>query len=143
MKREMKLAVVVYIWVFCLGGLARGAENPLLERTIDAIRMVESRGNANAVGDNGRAIGAYQIHRDYWIDGTQALKVKWPYSDARDEAKARQVVRAYLLRYERKGNPESWCRLHNSGPGWKKKMQATDGYWAKAKVFLQLECGKS
>lgn len=117
MRREMRLAVVVWI-VLSLGGLAQGDD---LERTIDAIRMVESSGGKDkADGDDGRAIGDYQIWKAYWQDGTRFLKVNWPYEDARDPAKARKVVRAYITGYQRaKGypaTPETWARIHNGGP---------------------------
>ena len=35
---------------------------------LDAICQVESNCNPDAVGDNGNAIGAYQIWYDYWYD---------------------------------------------------------------------------
>lgn len=134
MKRIYKLACVLYAGL-CLGGVARGDE---LARTMEAIRQVESSGGRNTRdGDHGRAIGDWQIHRAYWTDGTAALGVTWPYSDARNDTKARQVVRAYLRRYAPKGaGPEQWARMHNGGPkGWKKK--ATLPYWAKVRKILQ------
>ena len=32
---------------------------------------VESRGNVNAVGDNGKAIGPFQIWKNYWTDAAE------------------------------------------------------------------------
>jgi len=108
-----------------------------LERTLDVIEMVESSGGKDKRdGDSGKARGSFQIHRNYWLDGTKALGVKWPYSDARDPAKARRVVRAYLMRYEPHGSPETWCRLHNSGPNWSSKTRKTDAYWQRIKKHL-------
>jgi hypothetical protein len=93
-----------------------------IERLLDAIARIESRYDPNAVGDGGRALGAYQIHRVYWKDATGLLGVDWPYRDATDPRKARQAVKAYLLHY---GNGKSlieMARIHNGGPcGHRKK----------------------
>lgn len=116
-------------------------ENILLERTLDAICMVESSGGRDTRdGDGGRAIGPYQIHRAYWADGTRFLKVSWPYSDARDPVKARRVVRAYVTQYQRAGGypptPEVWARLHNGGPRGPEKT-STLPYWLRVQTFLR------
>ena len=37
----------------------------------DAIKQVESSGNENAVGDNGRSIGPLQIQRSYYNDAVE------------------------------------------------------------------------
>jgi hypothetical protein len=108
-----------------------------LERVLDAIALVESNGNPNAVGDGGHSLGCFQISRAYWQDGTRFLGVHWAYSQARDPAKARRVVRAYLLHFEPNGNLETWGRLHNSGPNWRKKMRLTDDYWQRLRAELE------
>jgi hypothetical protein len=38
-----------------------------------AIGQVETGQNYSAVGDNGKALGAYQLHRSAWIDGSTQL----------------------------------------------------------------------
>jgi hypothetical protein len=38
---------------------------------LEAIRQVESHGNPNLVGDNGKAIGSFQIWRTYWQDAVE------------------------------------------------------------------------
>ncbi len=83
---------------------------------IDAIGIVESNNNDNAVGDGGLAIGRYQIHKAYWQDGCRFLGVKWPYEEAKNEIKARQVVRAYFLHYGCGKTLEQNARIHNGGP---------------------------
>lgn len=105
-----------------------------------AILWQESRGDPNAVGDGGRAIGAYQIHRDYWSDGTRFLGVTWPYSDARDPVKALAVVRAYTEHYVRAAGIE-WtaqniARIHNGGPQGYRKA-ATRAYWRKIERIME------
>lgn len=109
-------------------------------RSLDAICLAESSGGRDLRdGDGGRAIGPYQIHRAYWVDGTRFLGVDWPYSDARDAVKARRVVRAYVTRYQRAGGypatAESWARTHNGGPRGPAKA-ATLRYWLKVRGHL-------
>jgi len=111
-----------------------------IDRTLDAICQVESSGGRDLRdGDGGRAIGPYQIHRAYWQDGMRLLGVCWPYSDARDPAKARQVVRAYVTAYQTAGGypatPESWARIHNGGPRGPCKT-STGLYWAKIRSAM-------
>lgn len=78
--------------------------------------MVESNNDPDAVGDGGRAIGLYQIHLAYWKDGTRLLGVKWPYGQAKDPCKAKEVVRAYLCHYGKGKSLLDMARIHNGGP---------------------------
>jgi soluble lytic murein transglycosylase-like protein len=114
---------------------ARAAQDRGLERLLDAIARVESRRDPNALGDHGRAAGIYQIHRAYWQDGTRILGVDWPYRDARDPQKARQVVRAYLSHYGRGKSLMDLARIHNGGPRGDEK-QATRNYARKIAAAL-------
>lgn len=108
-----------------------------MEKLLDAIRQVESSGGRDTRdGDGGKAKGPYQIHEAYWADGTKFLGVDWPYGDARDEAKARQVARAYLSHYGNGLSLEAKARIHNGGPQGHKK-ESTKGYWYKVKKAMQ------
>ncbi len=107
--------------------------------TARAILYVESAGDPCAVGDGGRAIGPYQIHRAYWSDACRFLGVVWPYSDARDPVKALAAVHAYTSHYARHyarpWTPETIARIHNGGPlGWRKP--ATQAYWRRVRARL-------
>lgn len=112
-----------------------------VDQTLDAIRQVETGGHRNpseAVGDGGKAIGPYQIHREYWIDS----RVSGKYEDCKDEKYARKVVLAYWQRYcpiaVQNGDAQIMSRIHNGGPrGHKNK--ATIGYWNKVKRVLDGE----
>ena len=84
------LVVLMPTWV---AAASAAAVNPNdVERLLAAIARIESHGDPNAVGDGGRALGAYQIHRAYWEDGTALLGVNWPHRDATDPKKTRRVV---------------------------------------------------
>ena len=88
------------------------------EKFWGALHMQETGGALGAtIGDNGAALGPYQIHRAYFKDS----KVKGDYSQCADLAYSRRVVTAYLQRYAPKAwaAGESGCevlfRTHNGG----------------------------
>lgn len=123
----MKLYVVLKVITMCLilSPVAAGDQTTDelgIDRLLDAIASIESNYDSRAVGDGGRALGAYQIHKRYWKDGTRLLRVDWNYDQAKDPAKAREVVRAYLLHYGRGRTLLQKARIHNGGPrGHRKK----------------------
>lgn len=106
------------------------------EELLYGIRQVESGGRDDPPdGDDGLAIGPYQIHRAYWIDSG----IPGRYQDCRDRQYAERVVIAYMQRYV----PEAWAagdaevvaRTHNGGPRGPSK-RATDRYWARVRSVL-------
>ena len=123
----------------CAGALVcarAGAQPPaaLTPDLLDAIRQVESGGDDAAVGDNGKAIGAYQIWYAYWKDAHDFDKtLGGSYKDCYDPEYARRVVIAYMTRYAPKNaSAQHLARIHNGGPkGYIKK--ATLKYWDKVK----------
>lgn len=116
-------------------------------RILDALRQVETGGSRDpdrAVGDDGRALGAYQIHRVYWLDAVEhepSLKARG-YEAVTDRAYAERVVLAYLSRYARDWSIDTIARTHNGGPKGIAK-RATDGYAVKARrAFDAIEATK-
>lgn len=71
-----------------------------VEVLVDSIAMVESGGNHRAVGDHGRARGAWQLWSVAWIDANRQLKKEglptYPYGDYQNPRASRQVAIAYL-----------------------------------------------
>ena len=110
---------------------------------LDAIRQVETGGCAdpvNAVGDGGKAIGPYQIHRVYWQDAVEhdpsLVANGETYANVRNQAYAERVVMAYWSRYAPSWDAQTLARIHNGGPkGHVRK--ATLGYWAKVQKELR------
>ena len=105
----MKLDVALQVITMCLiltpvAAVAQTSDESGINRLLDAIARVESNRDSHAVGDGGRALGAYQIHQCYWKDGTKFLGVDWNYDQAKDPTKARKVVRAHLLHYGPRGH---------------------------------------
>ena len=135
--RRLSLTLTAAWMLLCMvAATTHAAPERKMELLLDAIAKLESNGDPNAVGDKGRAIGMYQIHRRYWQDGTKILGVDWPYSEARDPEKARQVVRAYLRHYGKGRNLIDMARIHNGGPrGHRKK--ATLKYARRIEAILE------
>ena len=104
---------------------------------------MESGNDPSAVGDDGNAIGVYQIWEPYWKDS----RLPGSYRDCFDPHYADRVVRAYMKRYcteKRLGRKPTWediARMHNGGPRavWAtgKKKENLDRYVAKVKAQLE------
>lgn len=118
------------------------------DRFLDAIRIVETGSCENngigAVGDNGKAIGPYQIWKAYYNDAVEYDSTLCDEDGENykrcltDEAYSRKIVWAYVCRYGKSNNTlEDMARLHNAGPGWRKKIAKTDNYVKKFKKALQ------
>jgi len=107
---------------------------------LNALAVVESNNNDDAVGDSGKAIGRYQIWKTYWRDAIKFCpSIKGKYQDVRNKEYAERIITAYLLRYAKgavdRKDFEQLARMHNGGPkGYKKK--ATLKYWNRVEKEL-------
>ena len=67
---------------------------------VDSIALVESGYNNRAVGDNGRARGAWQMWLPAWLDANRQLKKEgrrtYPYGDWQNAWAQGEVASAYL-----------------------------------------------
>ncbi len=110
-------------------------------KLLDAIRFVESGGMPNngvgAKGDNGNALGPYQIWEIYWHDALEYdPSIGGSYADCAKKDYSEKIVLAYWNRYAQKGASfETLARIHNGGPNGYKKS-ATIAYWNKVKSRL-------
>jgi len=102
-----------------------------LRPLLDAMRIVETGGEkdpANAIGDNGKSIGPYQIQLAYWFDSDSF----GDYQQVRDKRYAERVMVNYWLRYcpdaLMTGDLETLARIHNGGVGGV-NSKATLAYW--------------
>ena len=129
-------ALLSFVASFAIACTALGA--PPSDRLLDAIAKVESDHNPKAVGDGGKAIGMFQIHRVYWQDAVQHdPSIGGRYEDCYDPAYARRIVIAYMDRYApANASDETLARIHNGGPRGHKKA-ATNKYWNKVKKEMK------
>lgn len=105
---------------------------------LDALSYVESNHNDKAVGDNGNALGRYQIWKTYWKDAIEfAPVIGGTYKDVHCKVYAERIVIAYLIRYKAKHNWElkNMARIHNGGPNGN-NIKATEKYWDKVRKVL-------
>ena len=142
---KMKNIIIVIIAIIAINCKAVEVKTKLL----NAIKTVESNGKSDAIGDNGKAVGAYQLWKTYVDDVNNILKnkgskIRFTYNDRFNAHKSRVMTLIYLKHYgkvyERKtgkvATDEILAKIHNGGPnGWKK--QATEKYWNKIKAELK------
>ena len=64
----------------------------MLASLIAALIFVESGGNPNAVGDQGRAIGVLQVHRAVVADVNRLYGTQYSHQQMTNPVKARQVA---------------------------------------------------
>ena len=107
-----------------------------------ALYKVESNCGQNMVGDQGKAIGPYQIWFEYWKDATEFdSSIGGSYQDCYKKEYAEKVIRAYWRRYasakrlSREASMEDLARIHNGGPNGYRSTK-TIKYWARVKACL-------
>ncbi len=111
-------------------------------RFFKALHMVESSGRTGRIiGDNGKALGPLQIHREYFNDAVEAdPSLGNNYNQVTDLEFSKRVVTAYLKRYAPtavvKKDFETLARVHNGGPRGHKNP-STLAYWNKIQKNLQ------
>lgn len=113
---------------------AAAAQQTELARFFAAIRDVETGAaphqGRDALGDDGRSLGPYQISRAYWKDSGVAGQ----YRDVRDPVYAERVMLAYWSRYcpvaLARRDLRTLARIHNGGPAGSRKA-ATLPYWQR------------
>lgn len=103
-----------------------------VDTLLDAMYAVESNRGKITVGDNGKAIGPYQIWREYWQDAVEWDKtIGGKYEDCMNKAYSEKIIRAYWARYAPKSATiEQLARIHNGGPKGHTRT-ATLKYWKK------------
>jgi len=106
-----------------------------LTNLLAAIIMVESGNNDMAIGDNGKAIGALQIHRAVVIDANRISGRAYRWDRMTNRTEALQVAEIYLRHYGRSKSDEQLARIWNGGPNGNAKS-ATLQYWNKVKKHL-------
>lgn len=102
---------------------------------IAALITVESNGNDMAIGDNGRAIGALQIHKAVVVDANRIAGTSYTHQQMTNRIAARRVCEIYLKHYGKGCTTEQLARRWNGGPTGDRKS-ATITYWNKVKKHL-------
>ena len=110
---------------------------------LNILHQVETSGRLGAIkGDEGKALGPFQIWESYYRDAVEQSegKLNKPYSSVADIKYAREVVLWYFYRYAPKsledGNFEKLSKIHNGGPNGHNNPK-TEKYWLKVKKYLK------
>ena len=138
---------IVALVVFLLMGVACGDD-----ALLSAMRVVESSGKDDAVGDGGRSRGPLQIQKPYWTDALEQLRREGASAslvyerDVWDFEKSCIIVRAYWRRYcvvaLNDGDRETLARCHVGGPRGASR-RSTLGYWRRVNRELAGEREKA
>ena len=120
---------------------------------IDALVAVESRGNAAAVGDSGKALGILQIHATMVADANRIAGTHFTHREMLDPNKARAVASIVLDHYSRQilrttgrnASNRELAFIWNGGAGaWRRadapmndaKQRNLEAYWNKVSKSL-------
>lgn len=119
-----------------------------IDKLIPVLIQVESGGDLEAVGDNGKAIGVLQLWNIYIQDVNRVYKTKYSHSDAKYYYNSIEIAVRYLTfwgkQYEKRTGKEATleilAKLHNGGPYADKskgqKLVNVNNYWKKVKKEL-------
>lgn len=127
----MRFFQTILLLMTCLSASASPSE-----RLIDALVHVESKGEVHAIGDNGKAVGPLQIHKEVVDDVNKAYGTNYTYDDRKSIDKSREICRKYLLLHGgRYATNEKYARIWNGGPSGHRKRH-TRKYWRRVKRVL-------
>lgn len=136
-ERDARRIPITFLLLFLLSAFPLSAlAQTIPDQFFRAIHTVETSGRTGPIlGDGGRALGPYQIHRAYWQDAN----VPGRYEQVADERYARRVVTAYLTRYARaavaQNDFQTLARVHNGGPRGHQRA-STLPYWTRVRRHL-------
>lgn len=131
-------SLLLLVWLLHAGPVRQTWERRAI---LDAIRHVESSGRDDVPdGDDGLAIGPYQIHEVYWRDAFAFdPSLGGDYQACRQRRYAERVIDAFMRRHApaawAQGDAETIARIHNGGPLGAQKP-STLGYWQRVRSRL-------
>ena len=102
---------------------ACGQTNVITDKFLDAVAMVESSGRTNAIGDGGKALGMFQLHRAAWEDAAKIDRSLGDYkTGAMNRETSRRAARVYfsilsarLIRAQAANSPAHLYAAYNVG----------------------------
>jgi len=143
-----RLFTVMLFSTIAMPGIAdtKPAEIPW-DNFFTALWQIESSSRINPPdGDNGNAIGPYQIWRGYWIDAKEydpsLVANGETYESCRDKAYSEKVVRAYMSRYGnarrigRTPTVQDLAAIHNGGPNGFKRIDSNENLKRYVRRFM-------
>lgn len=114
------------------------------DRLLFALKMAESGGKSDAIGDNGNAVGILQLHKVYVDDANRIIGYnKYTYNDRYDVRKSEEITLIVLAHYGdiyecktgKHCTDEVLARIHNLGySNWDSELGVI--YWNRVKQFM-------
>lgn len=113
--------------------------NELLQILIPILMMIESGGDPNAIGDEGRSVGVLQISEAVVNDVNRVYGTHFTPEDRKDVDKSRRICELYLRHWAKDFDSlEAMARIWNGGPRGHIRP-CTLKYWLKVKAILEKE----
>lgn len=119
MAKTFLIVIVALFSVFMVAANKREYAREWTAREYLAVCYKESNNGADKRdGDNGKAIGPYQIWQVYWTDAVQFdSTIGGTYEDCRKREYAEKIIRAYMKRYApANASFRDMVMIHNGGP---------------------------
>ena len=107
-------------------------------KLIDAIAMVESKGNPKAFNPNGNCAGLLQItpglvkQCNIWLKAKKSKK-RYTLTDRYNVEKSKEMFVMVQSHYNKSNNVEKAIRIWNGGPGY--TIKGTNGYLKKVMKY--------
>ena len=107
-------------------------------KLIDAIAMVESKGNPKAFNPNGNCAGLLQItpglvkQCNIWLKAKKSKK-RYTLTDRYNVEKSKEMFVMVQSHYNKSNNVEKAIRIWNGGPGY--TVRGTNGYLKKVMKY--------
>jgi hypothetical protein len=142
---------IFHALMICVAALPAFGNSVVTDAFVEAVAQIESNGGRYTVGDNGRAIGWWQMHEPAWQDTTDFRTRRglptWDYEHAQTPKIARQYARDYLtllenqIRAATKEEPsvEIVYAAYNVGFG---RLQSLGFDIAKTRPHTQAACAR-
>lgn len=138
------LFTLYFVFAFALLAFVEvSAREISLDNVISILEKVESNGNPQAIGDNGKAYGILQIHSIMVEDANRIAGTNYKHKDCFNPDISREIARIVLTHYgkqvqKHKGNAtiKDLARIWNGGANaWKpckpSKEKNLENYWKK------------
>ena len=113
------------------------------KKLLDALIEVETHGDNNAVGDNGKAFGVLQTHLEVILDVNKIYGVVFLNEDRLDIYKSRVICVLYVTwycRFERIGREatsQDYALCWHYGPSFRDYIENDkDHYWEKVSKYI-------
>ena len=99
---------------------------------VHRIMKVESEFNHSAIGDNGKAVGLFQIHPIMVREVNRITGEKlYSYTDRLDSIKSREMFEIYQAYYNPDKDLQLAAYLWNGGPRYYNNLSKVERYWNK------------